>query len=371
MDLYRFKKLDFQLMRILQLIDSLEAGGAERMAVTYANALVQEIAFSGLVATRKEGPLLQHVDSRVGYLFLNKKNAFDVAALWRLRTYVVKHQITHVQAHSSSFFIAFLLKLSLPSVVLIRHDHYGQMEFLLERPDFVLRLTASFFSGVLVVNEGLKKWNEHRLNSENVKFLNNFTLDALKNCETITRLKGEKGKRILLLANLRIQKNHFLLLEVASLLKDTHPDWTFHLVGKDFEDDYSQTIKNKIVALALQKQVFLYGSQSDVVSILQQSTIGVLTSKSEGLPVSVLEYGRQALPVVVTAVGALPDMIVSEKTGCIVPSGDVQGFYEALVRLIEDEPIREKMAKAFQTVVQDRYTASAIVSHYLTWIRTL
>jgi glycosyltransferase involved in cell wall biosynthesis len=142
-------------------------------------------------------------------------------------------------------------------------------------------------------------------------------------------------------------------------------------VGKDFEDDYSQTIKNKIVALALQKQVFLYGSQSDVVSILQQSTIGVLTSKSEGLPVSVLEYGRQALPVVVTAVGALPDMIVSEKTGCIVPSGDVQGFYEALVRLIEDEPIREKMAKAFQTVVQDRYTASAIVSHYLTWIRTL
>lgn len=47
-------------MRILQLIDSLEAGGAERMAVTYANALVQEIAFSGLVATRKEGPLLQH-----------------------------------------------------------------------------------------------------------------------------------------------------------------------------------------------------------------------------------------------------------------------------------------------------------------------
>ncbi len=96
-----------------------------------------------------------------------------------------------------------------------------------------------------------------------------------------------------------------------------------------------------------------------------------MTSKSEGLPVSVLEYGRQALPVVVHRCGCVARYDCVRKTGCIVPSGDVQGFYEALVRLIEDEPIREKMAKAFQTVVQDRYTASAIVSHYLTWIRTL
>ena len=39
-------------MRIIQLIDSLEAGGAERMAVSYANALSEDIEFSALVATR-------------------------------------------------------------------------------------------------------------------------------------------------------------------------------------------------------------------------------------------------------------------------------------------------------------------------------
>ena len=61
-------------MRILQLIDSLEAGGAERMAVNYANALATTLEFSSLVATRKEGPLLGEIDSKVIYLFLNKKN---------------------------------------------------------------------------------------------------------------------------------------------------------------------------------------------------------------------------------------------------------------------------------------------------------
>ena len=58
-----------------------------------------------------------------------------------------------------------------------------------------------------------------------------------------TILQGIQGKRIVSLANLRVQKNHFLLLEVAKKVKLSHPEWTFHLVGKDFEDDYSKEIK--------------------------------------------------------------------------------------------------------------------------------
>ncbi|WP_260850296.1 hypothetical protein [Flavobacterium anhuiense] len=60
-------------MRVLQLIDSLEAGGAERIAINYANALTDKIEFSGLIATRKEGQLLAQLDKDVVYHFLNKK----------------------------------------------------------------------------------------------------------------------------------------------------------------------------------------------------------------------------------------------------------------------------------------------------------
>ena len=63
-------------MRILQIIDSLEAGGAERMAVNYANALAKTVSFSGLVVTRKEGALQSELDLNVNYLFLNKQ--FDL-----------------------------------------------------------------------------------------------------------------------------------------------------------------------------------------------------------------------------------------------------------------------------------------------------
>ncbi len=68
-------------MRILQIIDSLEIGGAEKMAVNYANALTDKVEFSGLVATRKEGNLKSHINQKVNYLFLNRKKFFDVKAV--------------------------------------------------------------------------------------------------------------------------------------------------------------------------------------------------------------------------------------------------------------------------------------------------
>lgn len=358
-------------MRILQLIDSLEAGGAERMAVNYANVLGDALGFSALVATRKQGSLLEQIDTKVNYLFLNKKKALDFGALWRLRSFVLQHAITHVHAHSTSFFMAFVLKLTLPSIKIIRHDHYGNASFLSERPSGVLRCTSFFFSGVIAVNQQLKEWSEQKLNSKNVIYLPNF-IPSEQVCDTrTTYLEGHVGKRIVFLANLRPQKNHFLLLEVARMLKASHPDWTFHLVGKDFEDAYSLSIKDTIKTFQLENQVFLYGSRTDVNFILKQCDIGILTSASEGLPVALLEYGMHQIPVVVTAVGELPSIIDNNVTGWLVPSNDAVSFYKALLALISDSSMRTRMGLALQQTVFEGYSSKGVLQKYLQWLESL
>lgn len=358
-------------MRILQLIDSLEAGGAERMALNYANALADTLEFSALVATRKEGALLEQIDSKVTYLFLHKKRQLDFRALWRLRSFVLQHTITHVHAHSTSFFIAFLLKLTLPSLKIIRHDHYGNASFLNQRPNKVLQFTAFSFSGVIAVNQELKAWSENKLNSKNVIYLPNFIPSKQGQSPKTTCLKGSTRKRILLLGNLRPQKNHFLLLEIATMFKIIHPDWTFHLVGKDFEDEYSQEIKSKIKELELENQVFLYGSRTDISFILNQSDIGILTSVSEGLPVALLEYGMQSLPVVVTAVGELPNIISNGVNGWVVPSNDAESFCKALVALISDGSMRKRMALALHQTVSEEYSSKGVLQKYIQWLESL
>lgn len=354
-------------MRILQIIDSLEAGGAERMAVNYANALADVVAFSGLVVSRKEGALLNQVGNKVSYLFLNKKGTIDLKALFALRKFALENRVEVIHAHSTSFFLAFLLKLILPSLQLIWHDHYGDSEFLSKRPSLALRMMLPFFNGIIAVNQNLKIWAEQKMCFKNVVYLPNFpSLD--NNIPGNTVLKGIKGKRIVSLANLRVQKNHFLLLEVAKKMQISHPEWTFHLVGKDFEDDYSRQIKNLISEFNLENNFFIYGSKQDVQNILEQSTIAALTSQSEGLPVALLEYGWYAKPIVVTNVGEIPLLIQDGVNGFMVGTGKTQLFYDSLVKLMENETLQNDFGKALQQTINNDYSEKSVIEKYLGWL---
>ena len=354
-------------MRIIQIIDSLEAGGAERMAVNYANALSAKIEFSGLVATRKQGPLLNQIKDTVSYLFLNKKSAFDIQSILQLRKFVIANKVEIVQAHSTSFFTAFLVKLSCPKIKLIWHDHYGDSEFLSKRPSFGLQVVLPFFNGIIAVNQHLKNWAEQKLHFKNVIYLPNFPAEENRILQP-TILNGIQGKRIVSLANLRVQKNHFLLLEVAKIIRISHPDWTFHLVGKDFDDDYSKKIKKVIFENNLENNVFLYGSRQDVKNILEQATICILTSQSEGLPVALLEYGLYGKPAVVSNVGEIPLVIKDGVNGFLVETGSVQMFYDSLVKLMEDESLRIDFGKALQKTIENKYSEQAVLLHYSIWI---
>ena len=355
-------------MRVLQIIDSLEAGGAERMAVNYANALAKQIEFSGLVVTRKEGALLNQVSKEVSYLYLNKMSVFDIKSLYKLRKFVIENRVEVVHAHSTSFFMAFLLKLIHRSIKLIWHDHYGDSEFLSKRPSLSLKISLPFFNGIIAVNQQLKVWSEQKMNFKNVIYLPNFPSQENKVTE-VTFLKGVQGKRIVSLANLRVQKNHFLLVEVAKKVKISYPEWTFHLVGKDFEDDYSKKIKTLILDYNLENTVFIYGSRQDIKNILKQSTIGILTSKSEGLPVALLEYGLQKKAVVVTNVGEIPLLIQNKINGFIVEASDAELFYDSVVKLIENDTILTIFGKALNETIVNNYSEKTVINQYLDWLK--
>ena len=354
-------------IRILQLIDSLEAGGAERMAVSYANALNRNIGFGALVATRTEGALKNQLDKNVVYGYLNRKSTFDFIALFLLRRFVVQHKITHIHAHSSSVFFGVLLKMLQPKLQLIWHDHYGNSEMLDQRPVLVLKMASLFISKIISVNQKLTSWALKELFCKNVLFLANFTSVSSDNLNKTTYLNGEEGKRIICLANLRPQKNHSFLLQIAKEIQKTHPDWTFHLVGKDFEDSYSNHLKAEISAFGLADVVFIYGSRDDISFILSQSTIGVLTSESEGLPIAVLEYGLKKLPVISTSVGEIPT-VLTDKEGVLISSNDSCNFVSSLRKMIDDKKVRFIFAENLHNKIIQNYSEEAVMILYLQWI---
>lgn len=342
-------------MRVLQIIDSLEAGGAERMAVNYANALAKEIEFSGLVVTRKEGALLNQINSDLPYLFLNKKSVFDLKSIYKLRKFVIEKKVEVVHAHSTSFFTAFLLKLIYPKVKLIWHDHYGARVNQLRKDNLTLFFSSFFFSSVFVVNHQLEGWVKKKLIVKKVFYIPNFAI-LDENQPRLTVLKGDFGKRIVCLANLKDPKNHIALLNAFEELKLYNLGWSLHLIGKDYNDDYSNCLKNFIKNNNIENTVFLYDSKNDIQNILSQSTIGILCSTDEGFPVSLLEYGLAKLAVVSTNVGYCPEIVKDNFSGLLFDPLNSKQIQRQLNKMVLDKTQRNRFASHLHKLVLENYS---------------
>ncbi len=346
-------------MRVLQLIDSLNTGGAERVAVNYANALSSKIDKSYLCVTRQEGLLKDSIKKEVEYLFLNKKSTIDFRSITFLYRFIKSNKINIIHAHSTSYFFAVIVRVFIPTLKIVWHDHYGKSEELVKRPKFVLRFCSRFFNYIISVNSKLKAWAENQLKFKQVSYLPNFAvLD--KNTQS-TILKGEIGKRIICLANLREQKDHLTLLKSFQEVLKRHSDWTLHLVGKDFNDSYSQLIFKFIKNENLNQQVFVYGSCLDTSAILEQSTIGVLSSKSEGLPLVLLEYGLAGLPVIITNVGDCSKVVSNSNLGALIPSQNTEALSKALLYCIENKKERTLMGRALKSHISNYFSKDALI----------
>lgn len=332
------------------------------MAVSLANELSVHIDKSILCVSREEGLLKSTIAKDVDYYFLNKRSAVDIVSFIKLFSLVKKNKIKIIHAHSSSFFYATFLKIVRPKLKLIWHDHYGNSEALDSRKYSVLHWSSRFFSTIISVNELLKQWAIINLKCKDVVFLNNFVSESEGDSSDIV-LDGAEDYRIVCLANLRPQKDHLNLIKAFQVIKMQYPLASLHLIGKINYNQYYETI-NEYIATNNLKAINVYGAQSGVMSLLRSASVGVLSSKSEGLPVALLEYGLAGIPVVCTDVGQCKEVVLDY--GKIVPSDNFNALAEAVIQYFENADERKQNAQAFSRYVKRFYSFEIILPMLLT-----
>ena len=355
-------------MRVLQLIDSLRSGGAEKMSITYANVLAKRIDASFLCCTRIEGLMKSQLSPDVGYLFLNKKNTLDLQAFLKLRIFVKRNKIDLIQAHGSSWFLALMLKLSLPGTKLVWHDHWGERALKNKAPG-ILAPASQFFDGVITVNKELKDWAVKNLKSKKVHFFPNFLTDTKNKGSMACSLLGDNSFKIIHLANLKPVKDHLNLLRAFEMVQKTHSEISLHLIGKYENDFYSNEISNFIQKKSLSQKVFMYGEQDNVADLLRSANMGILASRSEGLPMALLEYGRAGIPVVCTRVGQCEEIL--DGHGIVVPSQNYLELSRAINSYFENPTFHERHAIAFQKKVLLEFSEEAVFGGILNFLKNL
>ncbi len=341
-------------MKVVQLIDSLNPGGAERMAVTFANSLDRELEGSYLAVTREEGAFKQEIANPEHYIFLNRKSILDLAAARRFKRFLKIHGITIIHAHTTSFFFAVLTKLLYPKVRIVWHEHLGKRLETTGKENKALRWCSRYFSEIITVNEALKTWCEKNLKTSKVTYLPNFVTMGERQSD-----HSERSSIIMCLANLKAPKNHLNLLQAFSKLNKEFPRWKLQLIGADYQDAYSEEIKDFIRDNGMEDAVELLGLQSDTKNLLEQAKIGVLSSDHEGLPMALLEYGAAGIAALTTKVGRCEEVIST--FGTTVPPGDPDAFANGLRSYMKNESLLAQHASQFRKHVEAQYSEKTVL----------
>ena len=175
---------------------------------------------------------------------------------------------------------------------------------------------------------------------------------------------------IVCVARLNPFKNQQLLLEACARLQARGVQFRCVLVG----DGPSRDELNRARArLGLQRVVELVGAakQTEVLAWWRRAAIAVLTSNSEGMPVSLMEAAACGVPAVATAVGGVPELIEDGVTGFLTASGDADALAGALERLLCGPDLVARFGAAARRRVVEHFSLTRQVDRLLALWRSL
>jgi glycosyltransferase involved in cell wall biosynthesis len=168
---------------------------------------------------------------------------------------------------------------------------------------------------------------------------------------------------VVIVAALRPEKNHGMLLDAAARIKARRDDFVFCVVGEGPE---AEKLQRRSRELSLGDAVRFMGRRDDIPSILSAADASVLCSHPvvETFPLAVLEAMSAGLPVVASDVGAVREMIFDGEEGRIISPGDVEALAGSLVALADAPETGKRMGiKGRERVIRD-FTVEGMVGRY-------
>jgi len=159
-------------------------------------------------------------------------------------------------------------------------------------------------------------------------------------------------------------KNLRLLLAACRLARDRGREFRCVIVGDGRSRDELVGLRDR---LRLRRMVDLVGPapQREVLAWWRRATAAVLTSDSEGMPVSLMEAGACGVPAVTTAVGGAPEVVEDGVTGLLAPPGDAAAVASGLERLLGDAAFARRLGAAARRRVEERFSVERQVDGLL------
>ncbi len=355
-------------IRILEIIDRPFLGGGQRNVLSIAASLNRN-TFDIAVCSDGGGPFVDEVKrhgiSHFSVPFSKKVHGKTQKLL--IQVFKNNHfDIVHTHGGVAGFFgRRAARKCGVPVILHTLHGiHYLHYRNPVARLLYILleRWYSRFTHGMILVSEADQKQAvKYRLCSESkMRIINNgINFSEIKNLSTVAKAEkkavlGVHLKKPVLgtVARLHRQKGIPFLVQAMARISKELPDAVLLIVGGGPQEE---KLKSLIRDLALDEKIIFLGEREDAMEILSLFDIFILPSLWEGLPYVLMEAAGMAKPVVATSIDGVREMIRDGETGLLVPAEDANGLAVAVLRLVRDRGLADRLAQNLKKHITTAY----------------
>jgi glycosyltransferase involved in cell wall biosynthesis len=341
-------------------------GGQNQVLVTVLG--LRGLGHRTMLVAHPDGELRQRAKEGLDLIPLAPKTEMDLSAAWRLSRLLKQLKPDIVHAHDphgvamAGLALSMSTQLAKPPLVVSR------------RVDFHLR------------NAALSRWKYRQVDcficaSEAIRQM--IVADGVPAARTVTVHEGVDLERVNTAPRASLHEELFLphqapivgnvaalvphkgqrhLIEAAALVVRKVPDARFVIAG---EGELRPALERQIKEHRLEKHVLLAGFRPDVLSLHKAFDVFVMSSITEGLGTSLLDAMAAAKPIVATATGGIPEVVVDGVTGILVPPRDDASMAAAIVQLLKDAALRQQMGYAGLARARDLFSSERMLKETL------
>lgn len=345
--------------KILFVNNSLSNGGAERVMTILANEFCRRGYLTDMLILNSKAQETYVLDGRINRIYFDSNGA-------RGARFVIKWLNLIRQQQKQKNYAAIISFMMVNNVLtLLAGIGLGQKIIVSERCDprvlkdngIVFRIGEQiiypFAHRIVFQTEDVRELYKKSIKRRSVVIPNPVNPDMPLQCRF-----EDREKKVVSVGRLSVQKNYPMLLKAFARFSQHCPEYVLEIYGKG---ELEEELKLLVGRLGIAEKTMFQGFVENVDDCIRKARMFVMSSDFEGISNTMIEAMAMGIPTICTdcPVGGAKMMIESEKNGILVPVGNVNALYEAMVRLAEDGLFAEKIGNA-ALKVKEKFSISKI-----------
>lgn len=343
-------------MKILYFINHItNNGGIERIVFDKINYLKTifnyevGIAYFGNINDKTFFTLADGIqryaikDVPVGHSFF-KKIGYSYSVRQQVIT-IINEFVPDIIVNANTPIVTWLLpfiKKSIPKIIELHFSYNGLL--IMNQEIYGSNILKSNFNQLLrrsilplynkcivLAKDDIKHWN-----FKNVEVISNFTKIKFNNRSSISTSKA------ICVGRLEYQKDHEILIRAWKIVQDKYPEWKLDIWGNG---TLYNELQNLIEELGLSESVKLKGITSNIEKEYITSSLFILPSRYEGLPLVLIEAMCAGLPAIGFNISGVNDIIENEVNGILIKNRNIEALADAICCMIRNNSNLKKMGK--------------------------